>query len=109
MEVQINIEADDFNYFFCLQDMFEFRNPVAFPALSRFQRDGEEWMTSDQERIADILGWTCVVLLALAAAIWINRIVIRFLRRIFFTDGYKVRRCRFVACRYMLAFGSPSL
>lgn len=88
--VTVNIEQGDVNYYFCLQDMFRFKNPVAFPALARFQPEGFEWMTSEQETVSNMLGWTCVAVLTVVAAIFINRILIRFLRNLFFSP-YKVR------------------
>jgi hypothetical protein len=90
IEVAVNIEADDTEYHFCLQDMLRFRNPPAFPALARFQQEGEEWMTSDQERISAMLGWTSIAVLFFVAVIFINRILIRFLRNVL-TSPYKVR------------------
>lgn len=89
--VSITIEAADVNYYFCLRDMFRFKNPVAFPALARFQPEGFEWMTSDQETVSNMLGWTCVVVLFFVAVIFINRILIRFLCNVF-SSPYKVSR-----------------
>lgn len=88
--VTITIEEGDVNYYYCLQDMFRFKNPVAFPALARFQPEGFEWMTSEQETVSNILGWACVAVLFVVAVIFINRILIRFLRNQF-SSPYKVR------------------
>jgi len=88
--VSITIDPTDVNFYFCLQDMFRFKNPVAFPALARFQPEGFEWMTSEQETVSNMLGWTCVAVLFLVALLFINRILIRFLRNVF-TSPYRVR------------------
>ena len=91
MPVTITIDAGDVNYYFCLQDMLRFRNPIAFPALARFQPEGFEWMTSDQETVSNMLGITCAVILFFVALVFINRILIRFLRNLL-SSPYKVRR-----------------
>ena len=44
----------------CLQDFFRFpkdKSHFVFPFVSASQLDGEEWMTPDQEYVADIYGW----------------------------------------------------
>lgn len=85
----ITIDADDMNFYFCLQDMFRFKDPVAFPAIARLQPVGFEWMTSDQEMVSNMLGWTCVAILFFVALLFVNRILIRFLRNVF-SSPYKV-------------------
>lgn len=87
--VTVTIEPGDTNYYFCLQDMFRFKDPPAFPAIARFQPVGFEWMTSDQETVSNMLGWTCVVVLFFVAVVFVNRILIRFLRNVF-SSPYKV-------------------
>ena len=45
----------------CLQDFFRYeRQDQAFPFISDLQLEDSPWMTSDQELIADIFGWTSV-------------------------------------------------
>lgn len=88
--VNITIESGDVNYYFCLQDMFRFKDPIAFPAIASFQPEGFEWMTSDQEKVSNMLGFTCVVVLALVAILFFNRIVVRFFRNML-SSPYKVR------------------
>jgi hypothetical protein len=54
----------DSTYRYCLQDLYrtEGRN---FPALSAFQPVGDEWMTSEQETVTNIYGWTSVAVLVI--------------------------------------------
>jgi hypothetical protein len=53
-------------YRYCLQDFFRFdANERSFPFVSKNQREGERWMTDDQEIVADIYGWSAVGVLAI--------------------------------------------
>jgi len=61
-DINIHIEQGSTNYKFCNQDLIEAR---VFPALSKFQPKGEEWMSHEQEIVVDIFGWTSVVVLVL--------------------------------------------
>jgi hypothetical protein len=79
----ITIDAGDTNFYFCLQDMFRLKNPIAFPAIAKFQPVGFDWMTSDQETVSNMLGWTCVAVLVFVAIVLVNRILIRFLQNVF--------------------------
>lgn len=50
----------------CVQDFFRFpRGSRAFPFLSKYQIEGDEWMTEEQEFIADFFGWTVVAVFGL--------------------------------------------
>ena len=58
----------------CLQDFFRFPwSEKAFPFISMFQLEGEEWMTNDQELITDIFGWSSVGVLAIIFISFIYR------------------------------------
>ena len=59
------------NFFFCLQDMIRFTNPRAFPAFPSFQRSGQRWMTSDQEKVTRLFGYTTIAMLA-----WVGLLLI---------------------------------
>jgi hypothetical protein len=56
-----NVTEEDLSYRYCLQDFFRYdRKEKSFPFISKFQREGKEWMTPDQETITDVFGWTSV-------------------------------------------------
>jgi hypothetical protein len=63
---EVIINSNDASYRYCLQDMIRFRN-VGFPALSKWQPKGDEWMSDEQEILVDIFGWTSLVFLGFAA------------------------------------------
>ena len=65
-QVDITFLSDTDIYQPCLQDFFRFPlSDKAFPFISPFQLEGEEWMTVDQELITDIFGWTSVGVLVI--------------------------------------------
>jgi hypothetical protein len=60
-QVPIQIPENGDLYRPCLQDFFHFPlSDKAFPFISMFQLEGQEWMTEDQELICDIFGWSSV-------------------------------------------------
>jgi hypothetical protein len=66
-DVEESVSADDSLYTFCLQDFLRYPlTEMHFPFIARFQRDGEEWMTNEQETLTTIYGWSAV---GIAAAI----------------------------------------
>jgi hypothetical protein len=80
-KTSVTVSRDDASYRFCLQDLFRVEGR-GFPTVPRFQPEGDEWMTSDQEAATQIYGWTslavmCVVLLSFFL------IFVRSLRAIF--------------------------
>ena len=59
--VNITIEPDAPVFQNCLQDFFRFpSNGRRFPFIPEFQLNGQEWMTSDQEIVTDIYGWSAI-------------------------------------------------
>jgi len=88
-EVKITLSADNVNMKFCSQDMMRF-SPIAFPALSRYQKEGEEYMTLEQERIVNLYGWLSIAILAVVAIIFLRRLVFNGLRNLF-CHTYKPR------------------
>jgi hypothetical protein len=55
------VEASDWTYQYCLQDFFRYNtSEAAFPFIPKFQRQGQEWMTDDQEIVTLVYGWTVV-------------------------------------------------
>mmetsp|Transcript_36061 Transcript_36061/g.78980 ORF Transcript_36061/g.78980 Transcript_36061/m.78980 type:complete len:445 (-) Transcript_36061:1655-2989(-) len=64
----VTVGPRDETYRYCLQDLIRMPNVIAFPALPVWQPEGDEWMTSDQEHLTSVYGWTslgiiCLVLL----------------------------------------------
>mmetsp|Transcript_17239 Transcript_17239/g.23946 ORF Transcript_17239/g.23946 Transcript_17239/m.23946 type:complete len:578 (-) Transcript_17239:207-1940(-) len=82
-QVSVTIRRSDNVFQFCDQDMLRYRQPSAFPPIPSFQPDGKEWMTSGQEDALNIIGWTCVAVLAYGTVIYVNRILISFLKKLF--------------------------
>ncbi|KAI2513792.1 Calcium-activated chloride channel [Fragilaria crotonensis] len=80
----ITIDESNTAYSYCLQDMFKFRNPSAFPAIPQFQREGSQWMTPDQESATRLLGWTSVVVIFLIALMLSRTIFNLTLRKLIF-------------------------
>lgn len=61
--VTYTIGTDD--YRFCLQDFLSpGRDGSSFPFIPANQPEGEEWMTTDQESITTIFGWSAVGIIA---------------------------------------------
>jgi hypothetical protein len=65
--VDIMIPTDgEVNYKYCLQDFFRFpKADKAFPFIPEFQLEGQEWMTTDQELVTNIFGWSSVGVLVI--------------------------------------------
>lgn len=73
-QTNITFPSDTEMYQPCLQDFFRFPfSEKAFPFISVFQLEGEEWMTADQEIITDIIGWSSVGVLLLIFIMFIYR------------------------------------
>lgn len=104
--VQITINQGDFDYSYCLQDMLRFR-PRTFPAIAAFQTDGGEWMSADQGKVADLMGWTSVVVICFVAAIFFSRVLLHVLWGICFkvsSPPGKAMDDRFSECANMSAY-----
>lgn len=64
--VDISVPLDGDVYKACLQDFFRFPTvDKAFPFVSQFQLEGQEWMTPDQELVTSIFGWSSVGVMAI--------------------------------------------
>ena len=86
-EVEISVQENDPTYAYCSQDMYG-HIPISFTPIASKQPSGKQWMTSDQERIAKILGLTALGIVICASLILVYRFLIAVSR--FFT-AYKVR------------------
>jgi len=82
-EISVTIDKDENSFYFCDMDMQRYR-PPAFPAWASNQPSGGEWMDADQENISWLFGWTSVFALILAGLIFLKRVVLRFVRYMFF-------------------------
>eukprot|EP00548_Thalassiothrix_antarctica_P005206 CAMPEP_0194140552 /NCGR_PEP_ID=MMETSP0152-20130528/10088_1 /TAXON_ID=1049557 /ORGANISM="Thalassiothrix antarctica, Strain L6-D1" /LENGTH=957 /DNA_ID=CAMNT_0038838841 /DNA_START=36 /DNA_END=2912 /DNA_ORIENTATION=+ len=83
MNTTVSVTENNDVYEYCDQDMISL-DYVAFPAIPANQREGKEWMGEEQERIATLLGWTSVVVCAIAA--------IAFLRKFYYQTMHKFLR-----------------
>ena len=79
--LNVTISENDMSYRFCLQDLLRTKGH-GFPAVPKFQPKGDEWMTSDQEVVTTIYGWTSVGVMGLVLISFLWAIVKSF-RRIF--------------------------
>ena len=76
-------------YRYCKQDLIRTKGHT-FPFIPSRQREGNEWMTPEQEDITTLFGWTAVVISGL--------VILKFLYgwiemvQNFFKSGYKVSR-----------------
>jgi len=64
LEVFPSIRTNDSSYKYCNQDMLT-HFLSEFPAIPENEPVGYEWMTSDQETIARLFGWTSVIVATL--------------------------------------------
>jgi hypothetical protein len=82
------VGAADLDYQFCLQDFFRFpRGEYRFPFIPEFQPEGLEWMTSEQESVTRIYGWSALILAFLVVLVFIFMIA-RSVIGMFFKDSY---------------------
>ena len=56
---EIVVGSTNFTYRFCSQDMFR-NEGRPFPFIADNQPDGDEWMTEEQEQVANLYGWATV-------------------------------------------------
>jgi hypothetical protein len=83
--ITIKIEAGSEVFKFCNQN---FLNMGVFPALSMLQPLNGHWMTSEQEFVIDIYGWTTVAVLSFFVMLFFWRFGQAF--GSFLYGGYKV-------------------
>eukprot|EP00547_Thalassionema_nitzschioides_P018175 CAMPEP_0194240440 /NCGR_PEP_ID=MMETSP0158-20130606/6609_1 /TAXON_ID=33649 /ORGANISM="Thalassionema nitzschioides, Strain L26-B" /LENGTH=936 /DNA_ID=CAMNT_0038975135 /DNA_START=42 /DNA_END=2852 /DNA_ORIENTATION=+ len=80
----ISIDENENTFFFCNMDMSGY---PAFPAWAANQPAGGEWMDKDQEDISWLFGWTSVVALVIVGIIFLNRVVVQFIKYMFFRSA----------------------
>jgi hypothetical protein len=71
--VQVNVAATDPSFHYCLQDFYSFpRDENSFPFISKWQPEGAEWMTDEQETVTDVYGWSSVgvLVVVLLSFLW---------------------------------------
>jgi hypothetical protein len=68
--ISIEIPSDDHSYYFCDQDMIQFRPPT-FPAIPSNQPAGHEWMSTEQG-FALLYGFTAVAVIICVVLIFLN-------------------------------------
>ena len=84
--VSVTIEEGDPQYQFCFMNLVRFK-PPAFPPLPR-KVMGDRWMTDGQQTMQIILGWTLVAIFICVVFVYVDRIVIAYIRETFF-KSYK--------------------
>jgi len=75
-EVEISVAQNDTNYVYCSQDMMKWK-PIAFPPIASHQPYGQEWMSDDQARGANLLGYTALGIVILVILILIKNFLIK--------------------------------
>lgn len=79
-----NVTSDTQMYRFCQQDFF---GTLAFPAIpSLFGFDNGKWMSTNQEQMTEIFGWSSLVILIVVTA------VVAYVIGYSLTKGCKVRQ-----------------
>jgi hypothetical protein len=71
--IEITLDGSESSYRYCLQDFFRYNaTERSFPFASKYQREGGEWMTDDQEIVTDIYGWSavCVITIVVLSFLW---------------------------------------
>jgi len=81
----ITIEQNSTNYKFCNQDFFAMNT---FPPLPKYQPEGSEWMTPDQELVVNLLGRTSVAFVTLIGC-WSLCLIYACVIRGIFRSTYK--------------------
>mmetsp|Transcript_27370 Transcript_27370/g.65782 ORF Transcript_27370/g.65782 Transcript_27370/m.65782 type:complete len:1071 (-) Transcript_27370:1369-4581(-) len=81
----VTVSEGDPSYRFCQQSLYWYGKGFAFPAIPNWQKEGDEWMTKEQELLTSFYGWTSFVLVV-AVLLWIIRISIR---AIFYRKNYE--------------------
>jgi hypothetical protein len=87
--VNTTVSPGDRSYRYCVQDFLRVRGRQTFPFVPKFQEEGDEWMTDDQETVTTIYGWSALVFFLLfilmVGFIWVESIYG------YFKGSYKVR------------------
>jgi hypothetical protein len=81
-------------YSYCNQDFFS-SGRWTFPFIPKWQPDGEEWMTEQQETVTTIYGWTAVALILLFVVFFSYKVVAWF--------------CSYFYGHYMVSKGASTL
>jgi len=64
-----------------------------FPALPRFQPEGAEWMSSSQETITTLYGWTSVIIIIAAIFALLQNVAFPRLKALFFATYEVSKEC----------------
>ena len=57
------LDSRSASYKYCDQNLLSFGSAITFPALPLFQPSDAKWMNVEQESVALVWGWACVVIL----------------------------------------------
>jgi hypothetical protein len=74
------LDGSESSYRYCPQDFVRGgAKERSFPFVSKYQREGGEWMADDQEIVADIYGWSavCVISIVVLSFLWCWYIAVR--------------------------------
>lgn len=72
----VTVSEGDTSYKYCKQSLYWYGKGFNFPAVPYWQTEGDEWMTSEQELLTRIYGWSSFVLVVMAS-LWIISISVR--------------------------------
>eukprot|EP00592_Proboscia_alata_P017280 CAMPEP_0194400054 /NCGR_PEP_ID=MMETSP0174-20130528/126998_1 /TAXON_ID=216777 /ORGANISM="Proboscia alata, Strain PI-D3" /LENGTH=212 /DNA_ID=CAMNT_0039196523 /DNA_START=426 /DNA_END=1061 /DNA_ORIENTATION=+ len=74
----------DIVYQFCNQNLWS--KPGAFPALPRYQTEGEEWMTNEQEVVTSLFGWTSIIIVVFVVLSFVYQFLFLSIRSLFWSS-----------------------
>ena len=72
--------SEEGGYTYCNQD---FWSAGIFPPLPRFQPEGAKWMSTSQEKLTSLYGWTSVIVLLGSGAAFLHNVVVPKIQSIF--------------------------
>jgi len=74
--VEVTVSEGDPSYRFCQQSLYWYGKGFDFPAIPYWQKEGDEWMTEEQEILTMVFGWTSFFLV-IGVSLWIMKAAIR--------------------------------
>jgi hypothetical protein len=75
-DANVSVSEGDPSYRYCKQSLYWYGKGFNFPAIPYWQKEGDEWMSSEQELITKVYGWTSFALVV-GTMIWIIAISIQ--------------------------------
>ena len=87
--VNFTIAEGESTYRYCLQDFLRTKGRQTYPFIPKFQEEGQEWMTEEQETVTTIYGWSSFGFFLGFCFIIVSRWIYSFYH--YFRGSYDVR------------------